>query len=332
MLPKTIPHNINIIIFSESINTNEGNDDVQLRRNLHSNYNTQQNASKNRSVSLVDRLSKLQCSQNSWQSKVPEKDARKFTVEGKMKQDPTNFIAMEDRKVSRNLNEEKFDNQKMIENGNNAVQNTNCNSTQSPNSTKKEEYRDAEKSPTHSPARGTPSRSSFRLKKTPNQMNFKSSPPLQRHPSNRRNSIIADHEEVEKIEKYDKLEPQKIETHVEVELPLQNDKGFSDFFTTAKKEKEPQSEVLEDCDFDLLLPAIAGNRHNSKLQHHKKEFAKTRNVQRRKPPTKNPLKALAERSDIRQSYMETTVMANDSEIKTLQIDTTKKHALAEKSK
>ena len=133
-------------------------------------------------------------------------------------------------------------------------------------------------------------------------------------------------------EKYDNLEPQNIETHVEVELPLQNDKGFSDFFSSAKKEKELKSEVLDDCDFDLLLPAIAGNRHNSKLQHHKKEFAKTRNVRRRKPPTKNPLKALAERSDIRQSYIDTTVMANDSEIKTLQIDTTKKHALAETSK
>ena len=99
-----------------------------------------------------------------------------------------------------------------------------------------------------------------------------------------------------------------------------------------KKEKEPISEVLEDCDFDLLLPAVAGNRHNSKLQHHKKEFAKARKVQQRKPPTKNPLKALAERSDIRQSYMETTAMSNGSEIKTLEIDTSKKHALAENSK
>jgi len=168
-------------------------------------------------------------------------------------------------------------------------------------------------------------------------MKFKTSPPLQRHPSNERNSINTENEEGEKIEndhneKYDNLEPQNIETHVEVELPLQNDKGFSDFFSSAKKEKELKSEVLDDCDFDLLLPAIAGNRHNSKLQHHKKEFAKTRNVRRRKPPTKNPLKALAERSDIRQSYIDTTVMANDSEIRTLQIDTTKKHALAETSK
>jgi hypothetical protein len=33
-------------------------------------------------------MSKLQYSQNSWQSKVPEKDVRKFTVEGKMQQMP----------------------------------------------------------------------------------------------------------------------------------------------------------------------------------------------------------------------------------------------------
>ena len=40
---------------------------------------------RNRSVSLVDRMNQLQNAQNSWQSKVGEKDAEKFTVAGKMK-------------------------------------------------------------------------------------------------------------------------------------------------------------------------------------------------------------------------------------------------------
>ena len=38
----------------------------------------------NRSVSLMDRMNQLQNAQNSWQSKVVEKDAGKFTVAGKM--------------------------------------------------------------------------------------------------------------------------------------------------------------------------------------------------------------------------------------------------------
>ena len=103
---------------------------------------------------------------------------------------------------------------------------------------------------------------------------------------------------------------------------------FSEKVNFFGKVKEEKAEILQDCDFDLLLPAIAGDRHNAKLQHHKKDFARTRKTQGRKPPSKNPLKTLAERSDILQSYKETTVT---SDCKTLEIDTTKKHALAEQS-
>ena len=98
----------------ESSNTCENSDDVQLRRNLHSNYNSPNNANKNRSVSLVDRLEKLQYSQNSWQSKVPEKDVRKFTVQGKMQQCHGSNIT-ESRKISKHLEVQKFEERKYTE-------------------------------------------------------------------------------------------------------------------------------------------------------------------------------------------------------------------------
>ena len=118
--------------------------------------------------------------------------------------------------------------------------------------------------------------------------------------------------------------------NLEVEVPSQDNENLSKFFREIKKETKPDN--IQDCDFDLLLPAIVGNRHNSKLQHHKKDIVKVRKAQRRKPPTKNPLKSLAERSDIRQTYTESTSLSVASEGKTLEIDTSKKHALAEKSK
>ena len=322
---------VTILIFhnkkiAEPSNACENTDEVVLRRNLHTNYNSQHNANKSRSVSLVDRLEKLQYSQNSWQTKVPEKDVRKFTVEGKMQQCPGHKNnVVESRKLSKNLEVQKFEERKHADDLTNRLNNQSTNLEHSKET-------DSDKSPLDSPARRSSARSSFRVKKTPKPINFKTSPPSNWIPSNETNEKAIEDESTESKQdsKTEQNEFPKVETStVEVELPLNNDKGLSNFFGKIKEEK---SEILKDCDFDLLLPAIAGDRHNAKLQHHKKDFAKNRKTQKRKPPTKNPLKTLAERSDILHSYKETSVTTITSDGKTLEIDTTKKHALAEKSK
>ena len=314
---------------------NDG-DDVQLRKNLHANYGTQNNTNKSRSVSLVDRLSKLQYSQNSWQSKVPEKDVRKFTVEGKMQLQPEKYNSGgENRELSRNLNIGKQEEPRNLENGNAVIGNMNYDTNLMPTSTNESEKMDIEKSPVHTPVRGNSARSSFRSKKTPKPMNFKSSPPVQINSSDTNSSDGKDQEEPEQNDGLSGAENNNIAStqmndFVEIELPSSNDQGFSNFFSSMKEKNK--SETIDKCDFDLLLPAIAGNRHNAKLQHHKKDFAKTRKGQQRKPPTKNPLKSLAERADIRQSYTENSSTTVIPDSKTLDIDTTKKHALAENSK
>ena len=311
----------------ESLITTKSEDQVQLRRNLHSNYNLSNPTNKSRSVSLVDRMSKLQYSQNSWQSKVPEKDVRKFTVEGKMQQMPAKNQSDEIKMPKNRSISNDFEQNAM--NNSDDVNDNSIHTKLSPNNIMSKEANEIEKSPIDSPARGSSARNSFRSKKTPKPINFKTSPPLQRHSSNRNSFSSKNLEDDESHDDHQKddieaKEETKIENTVEIELPKQDDKGFSNFFTSMK---ENQCEKIDDCDFDLLLPAIAGNRHNSKLEHHKKDFAKARKAQRRKPPTKNPLKSLAERSDIRQTYTE-NLISEVSESKTLEIDTTKKHALA----
>ena len=233
----------------------------------------------------------------------------------------------ESRKISKHLEVQKFEERKYTEDLTSRLSNQLSNLGHSIET-------DSDKSsPIDSPLRRSSARSSFRIKKTPKPVNFKTSPPSNWVPSNENNSngIDNDEETVETKDdnKKEQNELPKVETStVEVELPLSNDKGLSNFFGKVKDERID----IVDCDFDLLLPAIAGDRHNAKLQHHKKDFAKTRKTQRRKPPSKNPLKVLAERSDILLSYKETSVTTVTSDGRTLEIDTTKKHALAEKSK
>ena len=255
---------------------------------------------------------------------MPDKDVRKFTVQGKMQQSSENkFNVVESRKVSKVLEVTKFEERKYSEDLTNRL------SSKLSNLGSSKETDSDKSSPIDSPLRRSSARSSFRAKKTPKPVNFKASPPSDWVSSNGNSSNDKENEEETIETKETKIET-KIETStVEVELPLNNDKGLSNFFGKVNEEK---AEILQDCDFDLLLPAIAGDRHNAKLQHHKKDFARTRKTQGRKPPSKNPLKTLAERSDILQSYKETSVTTITSDGKTLEIDTTKKHALAEQSK
>ena len=304
---------------------------MQLRRNLHSNYNGQNNGNKNRSVSLVDRVGKLQTSQNSWQSKVQAKDVEKFTVAGKMKRETLKNGVDESREtaVNNNIvdekNAEKGDGTEKFLAPNHA--NKKISSSRSP-----QRENSSESSPTHSPVRGTPTRSSLRAKRTPKPMTFKTSPPVQTRSPRPfdcdKENEADENSNAEKTPKVCQSLDQVVDC-MEIEIPSQDNENLSKFFREVKNETKPDN--IQECDFDLLLPAIVGNRHNSKLQHHKKDIVKVRKAQRRKPPTKNPLKSLAERSDIRQTYTESTSLSDASEGKTLEIDTTKKHALAETS-
>ena len=243
-----------------------------------------------------------------------------------MQQCPGNkFSVSESRKVSKNLEIQNLDERRYIED----LTSKASNKLSYLGSSKET---DSDKSPVDSPLRRSSARSSFRAKKTPKPVNFKTSPPSDWVSTNE-NNVNDNEEETVETKEDSKEEPNelpKVETStVEVELPSSNDKGLSNFFGKLKEEK---ADIIVDCDFDLLLPAITGDRHNAKLQHHKKDFAKTRKTQKRKPPTKNPVKTLAERNDILQSYKETSVTTITSDGRTLEIDTTKKHALAEKSK
>ncbi len=58
-------------------------------RNKKLSSNNSASDDNNRPVSIMDRLSKLQVAQNSWQDKVGEKDAGKFTVAGKLQRETT---------------------------------------------------------------------------------------------------------------------------------------------------------------------------------------------------------------------------------------------------
>ena len=106
---------------------------------------------------------------------------RKFTVEGKMQQCPGNKINVgESRKLSKNLEVQKFEERKHADDLTNRLNNQSTNLGHSKET-------DSDKSSTHSPARRSSARSSFRVKKTPKPTNFKTSPPSNWVPSNENN-------------------------------------------------------------------------------------------------------------------------------------------------
>ena len=90
-------------------------------------------------------MSKLQYSQNSWQSKVPEKDVRKFTVEGKMQQMPAKNQCDEIKMPKKRSISNDFE--QNARNKSDDVNDNSIHTTLSPNNIISEEANEIEKSP-----------------------------------------------------------------------------------------------------------------------------------------------------------------------------------------
>ena len=214
--PKIINDNSNA-----NLNDNGNNEEFSLRK---------KSGASGKVGSLQERLSQLQNAQTSWQNKVGEKDAQKFTVAGKMEIKPV----AQPRK-SRKESEMNLANDEMT--------------------------------------------SKIRVKKTPKFRRFHGSPPPENDRSYDEASTTS--------EATDFVLGEMVEIH---ELDEDLDKFFSSKISAENDEKI-------DFDFD----AIASEPSDAKLLLN---VVKRPAANRNKRRSKNPVKALKNRTDIRQGYQQ----------------------------
>ena len=203
-----------------NLNDNGNNEEFSLRK---------KSGASGKVGSLQERLSQLQNAQTSWQNKVGEKDAQKFTVAGKMEIKPV----AQPRK-SRKESEMNLANDEMT--------------------------------------------SKIRVKKTPKFRRFHGSPPPENDRSYDEASTTS--------EATDFVLGEMVEIH---ELDEDLDKFFSSKIT--------ENDEKIDFDFD----AIASEPSDAKLLLN---VVKRPAANRNKRRSKNPVKALKNRTDIRQGYQQ----------------------------
>ncbi len=219
----------------------------------------------NRPVSIMDRLSKLQVAQNSWQDRVGEKDAGKFTVAGKMQRE---------RVVKSVLLEPT--------------------SSVEPTPTRDRSLtptRDRSASEGGDVVRSTPMKRVITGQKaTVTEGN--NSPTTSRRPLSTPNFPTLDN-----MDDLDMMEDIQ-----EVNVLQHDEELFENFFTTSKASPASPEEEAANMDLDAV-------QTNSLLLALPKKTARPTNKRR----ARNPIKQLAARTDLKETYYERISMVNEEE-------------------
>jgi len=247
-----------------------------------------------RPVSLVDRLSKLSSAQNEWQKKVGEKDTEKFTVAGKMERE----------KIIKNIvNSDPKREQKL------------------PTLTEKLPTTPVSKMQERQP-------DSPVLKRTPKMVKFKGtslSSDTSSKPSRPVSCIVESSQPVNTLSPFSrtgsirristpdmnapKLEPISSKT---VSIPQHDSNMLDSFF--AKDLSSSSKTSLNISDFDMMStePLLAAKKTTIKPKRTK--------------GSKNPLKTLAARKDLPESYTEVLFGVADREFKRINVEKASKHS------
>ena len=264
-------------------------DKVQLRRprrksndnSVNNRLNAEQNSSNGnngRPVSIVDRLSKLQMAQSSWQARVETKDSEKFTVAGKM---------MRENLLSVNSNVET----------------------------------------TPKPRSRTPSRQEKNTLKTESESNTNAAPPfasVKMTPklrvitggSSSANRPVSTPIKTEVEKKLVVSTPRALSLHEEegksVTVPKQE--GIEDFFPTLSVKNEEEASTL---DLDSLKPLDESVLLTVPKRATRPAAAAGGGARRR---TNNPIKQLAKRTDLKESYTEVVTHVAEKEVKRMKVE------------
>jgi len=247
-----------------------------------------------RPVSLVDRLSKLNSAQNEWQKKVGEKDSEKFTVAGKMEREKI---------IKNKVNSDVKKEQKLTTVSEKVIP--------TPVIKVHEKYEESsctKRTPKMVKFKGTSGASDSTPKSTrPVSCFVESSPsvnllsPFVRSGSIRRVSTPEN--------SAPKLEPISSKT---VSIPQQDSQMLDSFFANELTSSTKIS--LNASDFDMLS--------TEPLLITKKAIIKPK----RTKGSKNPLKSLAARTDLPESYTEVLFGVADREFKRINVEKASKHS------
>jgi len=250
-----------------------------------------------RPVSLVDRLSKLNSAQNEWQKKVGDKDTEKFTVAGKMERE----------KLIKNVVNNDAKKETKLPTVSEKTVSTPVNKVHE----KYQEREGIKRTPKMVKFRGTTGGSD-----TPTKPSRPVSCIVESSPSVNLLSPFARSGSIRRVSTPEtsapKFEPISSKT---VSVPKQDSEMLDTFFSNEKMTTTNSSDIhLNISDFDSL--------NTEPLLITKKSVIKPK----RTKGSKNPLKSLAARNDLPESYTEVLFGVADREFKRINVEKASKHS------